>query len=129
MCGINGIYQFSGLKVERSHVAEMNDSLKHRGPDAKGEFRDDFVHLGHQRLSIIDLDQRSNQPFVSDDGKHVLVFNGEIYNYQEIKAKLPNFNFRTNSDTEVVLAAYLEWGENCLRMFNGMFAFCDLESG
>jgi len=122
MCGINGIYQFSGLKIKEDVVPKMNASLEHRGPDAKGEFRDDFVHFGHQRLSIIDLDERSNQPFVSEDGKHVLVFNGEIYNYQEIKSKLPNFNFKTNSDTEVVLAAYLEWGENCLRMFNGMFA-------
>ena len=69
MCGINGIYQFSGLKIKEDVVSKMNASLEHRGPDTKGEFRDNFVHFGHQRLSIIDLDERSNQPFVSEDGK------------------------------------------------------------
>lgn len=123
MCGINGVYQFSGRTVSDDVILKMNDALKHRGPDANGVVQDEFVQLGHQRLSILDLDARANQPFQSEDGKHLLVFNGEIYNFNEIRSKLTNYNFKTDGDTEVVLAAYLEWGENCLRMFNGMFAF------
>lgn len=123
MCGINGVYQFSGRTVSDDVILKMNDALKHRGPDANGVVQDEFVQLGHQRLSILDLDERANQPFQSEDGKHLLVFNGEIYNFKEIRSKLTNYNFKTDGDTEVVLAAYLEWGENCLRMFNGMFAF------
>lgn len=123
MCGINGIYQFSGISVEKSVIVQMNRTLEHRGPDAEGVYYDDFVQLGHRRLSIIDLDARSNQPFKSDCGEYVTVFNGEIYNYKEIKSQLPDYQFTTGSDTEVVMAAYKKWGENCLRSFNGMFAF------
>jgi asparagine synthase (glutamine-hydrolysing) len=123
MCGINGIFEFSGYNKPEGLIEEMNHVLEHRGPDAEGVYKDEYVHLGHRRLSIIDVDNRSNQPFVSEDGKTVLVFNGEIYNYKEIKSQLKNYTFKTDSDTEVVLAAYLEWGENCLRAFNGMFAF------
>lgn len=122
MCGINGIYKFSGNTIDASVIHKMNDTLKHRGPDAEGVYSDEFVHFGHRRLSIIDLEGRSNQPFKSDCGKYVMVFNGEIYNYKEIKSQLTDYNFTTNSDTEVVIAAYKKWGDKCLRSFNGMFA-------
>ena len=123
MCGINGIYQFSGFDRDQRLIEKMNDSLAHRGPDAEGVHRDGFVNLGHRRLSIIDVDSRSNQPFTSNDGKWVMVFNGEIYNYKSIKSQLGDYDFKTDSDTEVVLAAYIKWGDKCLRAFNGMFSF------
>jgi len=96
---------------------------KHRGPDASGTYVNDFVAFGHSRLSIIDLDTSSNQPFYSSDNKFILIFNGEIYNYKEIRESLTDYHFRTHSDTEVVLAAYQAWGTNCVHQFNGMFAF------
>jgi asparagine synthase (glutamine-hydrolysing) len=123
MCGINGIYQFSGFKRDQNLIEKMNNSLAHRGPDAEGVHRDEFINLGHRRLSIIDVDARSNQPFTSNDGKWVMVFNGEIYNYKSIKSQLSDYDFKTDSDTEVVLAAYIKWGDKCLRAFNGMFSF------
>ena len=116
MCGINGIYQFSGLKISEEILPRMNKALEHRGPDAEGLYRDSHVHFGHRRLSIIDLDQRSNQPFEND--QYVLIFNGEIYNYEEIKSQIGDYQFKTDSDTEVVLAAYQKWGAHCLRSFN-----------
>ncbi|MEX1003191.1 MAG: asparagine synthase (glutamine-hydrolyzing) [Crocinitomicaceae bacterium] len=123
MCGLNGIYEFSGYKKGEDVINRMNEALAHRGPDAEGFYRDEFIHLGHRRLSILDTGERSNQPFTSEDGRFVLVFNGEIYNYREIRNQLDHFDFKTDSDTEVVLAAYMQWGANCLRSFNGMFAF------
>lgn len=123
MCGINGIYKFSGINHSTDLIQKMNGVLAQRGPDAGGTFLDNFIHLGHQRLSIIDPVAASNQPFKSVDGRYVLVFNGEIYNYQEIRNQLTDYSFKTNSDTEVLLAAFIQYGENCLRLFNGMFAF------
>jgi len=123
MCGINGAYKFSGDGYSEKLMAQMNESLKQRGPDAEGIYRDDFVALGHKRLAIIDPEEKSNQPFKSKDGRYVMVFNGEIYNYESIKANLTEYSFETEGDTEVVLAAYIKYGENCLRLFNGMFAF------
>ena len=123
MCGINGIYKFSKISYSKDLIHKMNDTLAQRGPDAEGVYTDNNVYLGHRRLSIIDPTTNSNQPFKSADGRYVMVFNGEIYNYQEIKAQLTNYNFKTKGDTEVVLAAFAEYGENCLQMFNGMFAF------
>ena len=108
MCGINGVYQFSGFKFPKETISLMNDTLKHRGPDAEGVYEDEFIQLGHRRLSIIDVAERSNQPFKSPDGKFVMVFNGEIYNYKSIRSQLSDYNFVTDSDTEVVLAAYLK---------------------
>ena len=104
-------------------MEKMIAKQKHRGPDASGTYVNDFVAFGHSRLSIIDLDPSSNQPFYSSDNKFILIFNGEIYNYKEIRESLTGYHFRTHSDTEVVLAAYQAWGTNCLHQFNGMFAF------
>ncbi len=104
-------------------MEKMIAKQKHRGPDASGTYMNDFVAFGHSRLSIIDIEASANQPFYSLDNKFILIFNGEIYNYKEIRESLPGYHFRTNSDTEVVLAAYQTWGTNCVHQFNGMFAF------
>ena len=101
----------------------MNDALAHRGPDADGCFVNDHVALGHRRLSIIDTSEKSNQPLFSKDGSISLVFNGELYNYIELKEELREFDFETSSDTEVLIAAYQRWGISCLERFNGMFGF------
>jgi len=97
-------------------------SIKHRGPDASGVLTLDNIQLGHQRLSIIDLDAQSNQPFVSDDGNLALTYNGEIYNHCEL-AKKHGLSCRTRSDTEVLLRLYEKLGARCLDELNGMFAF------
>lgn len=123
MCGINGILGTSGLDNPKAIVKRMNDRMAHRGPDAEGVIECPDLVLGHRRLSIIDLDAASNQPFTSYDGSLTLVYNGEIYNYRELKAQLAAYPFKTGSDTEVILAAYQEWGVDCLHKFNGMFAF------
>ncbi len=128
MCGINGIFEFSGLKSSHDSIDKMNHKLKHRGPDANGTYVDSHIQLGHQRLAIIDLDEKSNQPFFSNDKRYVLVFNGEIYNYNQIREKIEDYSFQTKSDTEVLLAAYIKWGKNCVSHFKGMFAFAIWDS-
>ncbi len=126
MCGIAGIYRFEGTgQDDVDTVGRMNRLQMHRGPDDEGLFRDRACVLGHRRLSIIDLSRDGRQPFASDDGRFQLVFNGEIYNYIELRKELEDdgYRFRTRTDTEVLLKAYLRYGENCLEKFNGMFAF------
>lgn len=126
MCGICGIVDPSG-GVEPEELKKMSDTMRHRGPDAEGVWvsPDRVFGFGHRRLSIIDLDARSNQPFVSDDGQLILCFNGEIYNFVEIKhlLEMKGHQFRTRSDTEMILHAYQEWGTDCVDHFRGMFAF------
>lgn len=101
----------------------MIKAMKHRGPDDQGVFLDGNISLGHTRLSIIDLSLAGHQPMFSDDQRYVIVFNGEIYNYLELKDELSaSFSFRTKTDTEVVMQAYRHWGKDCLNHFNGMFA-------
>ncbi|MFY8128799.1 MAG: asparagine synthase (glutamine-hydrolyzing) [Chitinophagaceae bacterium] len=124
MCGIAGIISLN--KENSSNVSiikKMTDTMAHRGPDADGFFNDNFVSFGHRRLSIIDLSANANQPLYDTSGNFVIIFNGEIYNYKEVKAKLPHYNFTTTSDTEVVLAAYITWGKDALQHLLGMFAF------
>lgn len=123
MCGICGIHGLEKIDQPRLHLRRMNNQLQHRGPDASGEFLNDNLALGHRRLAIIDLSESANQPMKSDDGNIVLAFNGELYNFREIKSQLSDYPFKTNSDTEVVLAAWQKWGVDALRRFNGMFAF------
>ena len=101
----------------------MTNALAHRGPDAEGFYHDSCISLGHRRLSIIDLSNAANQPFHDPDGRYVLLFNGEIYNYQELKNQLDHYPFQTSSDTEVLLAAFKEWGVDALKKLKGMFAF------
>ena len=122
MCGINGIFSFDKpLENAEQIINKMNNSIAHRGPDADGLFCDGNIALGHRRLSIIDVSENSNQPLFGVN-RYSLVFNGEIYNYQNLKSKL-NYDFETNSDSEVIIAAYHKWGKDCVNYFNGMFAF------
>lgn len=127
MCGINGSLtrKAVGRGALGARVARMNDAIAHRGPDGSGVFERDGVSLGHRRLSIIDLSEAGAQPMQSADGALTLVFNGEIYNYLELAQELSALGcqFRSHSDTEVILHAYRMWGESCVRRFNGMWAF------
>lgn len=121
MCGIAGILGLNKIQSEPL-INNMIQAIDHRGPDAEGVYVEDGVALGHKRLSIIDLTNGANQPFYDESNNFVIVFNGEIYNYLEVKASL-NYNWKTSSDTEVILAAYIHWGQKCLDHLNGMFAF------
>lgn len=122
MCGIAGIISSQNRENE---IYLMLEAQKHRGPDHTGVYADEgFAVLGHNRLSIIDLSEAANQPFSDPSGRYQLLFNGEIYNYKELRNELASFyTFKTSSDTEVLLAAYLKYGEACLDKFNGMFSF------
>lgn len=104
----------------------MNQKIIHRGPDQQDVYENDGITLGHVRLSIIDLSVEGKQPMINSTGELVIVFNGEIYNYRELKFELmeKGYKFNNKTDTEVIMAAYSEWGVNCLTKFNGMFAFC-----
>lgn len=107
-----------------STIQQMNSKIKHRGPDGEGKFVNRHVGLGHRRLSIIDLTEAGNQPMYSADGRFVIVFNGEIYNYKELKKDLQeDYSFKTHSDTEVILASFAKWGVACVSKLVGMFAF------
>ncbi len=123
MCGINGIIAINKAHRYREQVQLMNVALSHRGPDGKGLWNDNDIVLGHRRLAIIDLSPEGNQPMLSSDGNLVLVFNGEIYNYRELRQELNDYPYRTRTDSEVILAAYIKWGYHCAGHFNGMFAF------
>ena len=124
MCGITGILNIHSQTAIGKPIKNMTDALAHRGPDSDGFYIEESrVALGHRRLSIIDLSTSANQPFFDDSDRYVLIFNGEIYNYLEVKPLLPEYSFKTTSDTEVILAAYIKWGKDCLQYLNGMFAF------
>jgi len=121
MCGIAGII---GKSASELVLDKMLLIQKHRGPDFTGKYFNKNIALGHNRLSIIDLSAVSNQPFLSEDNRYALVFNGEIYNYIELKEELKeSYSFKTSSDTEVLLVAYIKWGKSCLSKLNGMFSF------
>ena len=128
MCGIVGIWDYKN-KISRYDLGKMQKSLAHRGPDDEGIFIDEGGKLGlaHQRLSIIDLSSLAHQPMVDQD--LVIVFNGEIYNFQEIKKELEEkrYRFKSNSDTEVILKSYQEWGKKAVDRFRGMFSFAILD--
>lgn len=124
MCGICGIYNFGiSTDVLSDDIARMNHRLEHRGPDDHGIHQEDLVALGHRRLSIIDI-AGGKQPMVDPRG-YIVVYNGEIYNFQTIREELIQKGefFKTNSDTEVLLKSYIQWGCDCVAKFNGMFAF------
>jgi asparagine synthase (glutamine-hydrolysing) len=127
MCGINGILGNIAEQDRKGLVARMNKAIAHRGPDADGIFDEGEITFGHRRLSIIDLSPEGNQPFYSSDGNLVMVFNGEIYNYRELKKELSEFSFRTNGDSEVVLASWMKWRERCVEHLTGMFALAIYE--
>ncbi len=127
MCGIAGIFNFNGKPVELDILQKMTNSLAHRGPDGDGHWisSNQKVGFGHRRLSIIDLSDNASQPMHSSNGDLTITFNGEIYNYIELREILRSkgFTFHTASDTEVILNAYICWGIKCLEKFDGMFAF------
>ena len=121
MCGISGFISKNFLK---SDLVKMTEAISHRGPDASGHFFDQNkgVAFGHRRLSIIDLSDRANQPMTSHCGRYIMVYNGEVYNFKEIAKKLKNRNWKTNSDSEIILESFVEWGINFIHHLNGMFA-------
>ncbi len=125
MCGICGIFNFNNKPVARAKILLMMQKIKHRGPDDEGTFIEDNIGFGFVRLSIIDLSPLGHQPMISSDGRHVLIFNGEVYNYIELREELKSkgYRFKSGTDSEVVLNAYLEWGKDCQEKFNGMWAF------
>lgn len=124
MCGICGIYLYGDELVGRQLLSEMSKTLAHRGPDNEGIFVSNHVGLAHRRLSVIDLSEQANQPFYSENKRYTIAYNGEIYNYLELKEKLEinGFRFRTTSDTEVILAAYQVYGASVFETLEGMFA-------
>src|SRR6202000_3134674 len=123
MCGIAGIVNFTNDSVDPGAIYRITDAMAHRGLDATGFFSEGPAVFGHLRLSIIDLSTAANQPFTDASGRYVMVFNGEMYNYNEVKPLLAGYPFHTTSDTEALIAAYAKWGPDCLRHFRGMFAF------
>ena len=129
MCGINGIVSKNKNKEDLIH--RMNDKIKHRGPNAEGVYVDENVALGQRRLSIIDLSDNGNQPIYNEDKSILVVFNGEIYNYQDLREELTNHTFHTKTDTEVLVHGYEEWGYDVVKKLRGMFAFCiyDIKNG
>ena len=124
MCGICGVFDFRGGAVQRDLVRKMSNAIRHRGPDGEGLYVCGQIGFGHRRLSIIDL-QGGNQPITNEDDSMAIIFNGEIYNFVELREELEKNGhvFKTRSDTEVILHGYEEWGIDCLNHFNGIFAF------
>lgn len=132
MCGIYGLIQREG-GVEPTFLVQQRDRLTHRGPDDAGIWLspDARVGLAHRRLSILDLSFAGHQPMTTADGRVTVVFNGELYNYRELRAELERVGraFHTGTDTEVLLSAWQQWGDDCLTRFNGMFAFVLFDAG
>lgn len=125
MCGIAGMIDKHNGKIDRVTIRRMTDRIVHRGPDAEGIYIDGNIGMGHRRLSILDLSDAGTQPMFSHDNRYCIVFNGEIYNYRELKKVLcaAGAVFKTNTDTEVILEAYRRWGIGCTARFNGMWSF------
>lgn len=124
MCGVVGVWRFDGRPVDPASARDMRDALTHRGPDDAGLWVEGPVALGHRRLSIIDLSEAGRMPMASPDGSVRAVFNGEVYNFRELRAELraKGHPFHSETDSEVVLRAYEQWGADCFDRFNGMFA-------
>ncbi len=125
MCGITGIFHLDGKPASSKVVQSMADAILHRGPDAEGIWCDKQIAFGHRRLAIIDLSAAGHQPMASRDGRFIVCYNGEVYNFQELRIELEalGYHFHSRTDTEVVLNAYAEWGLDALNRFNGLFAF------
>ena len=124
MCGINGIIGHASELESTRLVGLMNAAMAHRGPDSEGCWAAPGIAIGHRRLSILDTSDAGRQPFFSEDRTLVLAFNGEVYNYVELRNELaPHYRFATGTDTEVIIAAYRQWGIECIHRFIGMFAF------
>jgi asparagine synthase (glutamine-hydrolysing) len=130
MCGISGIYRFDGGNADYTLLKQMTDAVIHRGPDDEGQYIDKNVGLGNRRLSIIDLSSRGKQPISNENGTVWTTYNGEIFNYRDLKEKLSSkgHEFQTDTDTEVIVHLYEEHGINCVQYLNGMFAFAIWDS-
>ena len=130
MCGICGILNFDGSKVSSELLKKMTDSIAHRGPDGEGWFQSKGLGFGHRRLAIVDLSPLGHQPMVTQNNRYALTYNGEIYNFREIRKELisKGYSFQSQTDSEVVLHAWAEWGQGCVLKFNGMFAFAIWDS-
>jgi asparagine synthase (glutamine-hydrolysing) len=124
MCGIAGLIHLDNQPVSPAVLQRMTDAVAHRGPDGEGHWIEGNVGIGHRRLAIIDLSPAGHQPMLSPDGRYVLTYNGEIYNFRELQAELESqgYQFRSRCDSEVVLHALAAWGPKALLRFNGMFA-------
>ena len=124
MCGIAGLINFDGSPISTITLKKMTDAIAHRGPDGEGHWIEENVGLGHRRLSIIDLSPAGHQPMLSSDHRYVLSYNGEIYNYRELRVELEalGYWFKSETDSEIVLCALSHWGTDALLRFNGMFA-------
>ena len=125
MCGICGVLSFDEQPIPSNQINQMTASIAHRGPDGEGVWVDGFVGLGHRRLSIIDLTPSGHQPMGNETGDVIIVFNGELYNHLELRLELEaaGHQYHSRTDTETVIHSYEEWGLDCLKRFNGMFAF------
>lgn len=125
MCGIAGIFHTDGAPASGVLLRKMTDAIAHRGPDGEGHYIDGGLGLGHRRLAIIDLSEAGHQPMTTEDGRYVITYNGEVYNFNELRVELESkgHRFHSRTDSEVVLKALAEWGEKALERFNGMFAF------
>ena len=125
MCGIAGLVDLKGREIRKETIKSMTDAIKHRGPDGEGQWVYENVGIGHRRLAVIDLSDAASQPMHSSDRRYVLTYNGEIYNYREIRKELESVGhqFQSKSDSEVLLLALIRWKEKALIKFNGMFAF------
>jgi asparagine synthase (glutamine-hydrolysing) len=125
VCGIAGVVDYGGAPVSPVLMRRMAQALAHRGPDGEGVFTDRSAGFAHRRLAILDPSPAGNQPFLCPEGRYVLVYNGEVYNFQQLRAELQaqGHAFHTRTDTEVVLAAWRQWGPRCVERLNGMFAF------
>ncbi|GKT17835.1 asparagine synthase (glutamine-hydrolyzing) [Acidovorax sp. SUPP2522] len=124
MCGIAGYFNTDQYPASAVVIKRMTDAIAHRGPDGEGSYVHEALALGHRRLAIIDLSPGGHQPKASEDGRYVITYNGEIYNFKEIRMELESLgrHFHTHSDTEVLLYAFVEWGVKCFSRLNGMFA-------
>ena len=125
MCGIAGSIDLNNNRIDKKIIPSLTKSIRHRGPNFENFWlaKNQDVLLINTRLSILDLSKNGNQPFISKDKRYVIVFNGEIYNFQKLKSKLKEFKFKSNSDTEVLLNLFIKYNSKCLNMLEGMFAF------
>ncbi len=125
MCGLTGFFNTDGVPASNIVLRRMTDAIIHRGPDDSGYYIDGALALGHRRLAIIDLSTAGHQPMSTEDGRYVIAYNGEVYNYNELRIELESLGHRfySHTDSEVVLKAMAQWGEYALLRFNGMFAF------
>ena len=125
MCGIAGIFQLNDSSASQTILRRMTDAISHRGPDGEGHYSDGPIALGHRRLAIIDLSAAGHQPMMTADGRYIISYNGEVYNYRELRVELESqgIQFHSQTDTEVILHSIATWGTSSINRFNGMFSF------